>query len=218
MNACWQVFRLDLAVALRGGGAGVPLAFFLLVAVLTPLAVGGDPDLARRMSGGVIWLGAMLASLLSLERMFQPDLEDGSLAVFRTAHLPLEALGLAKCAANWLTTGLPLILMAPVAALLHGASGDSALCLTLSLLVGTPALSLLGGITAALTASMRSPGVLVPVLAAPLAAPALLFGTVASDPFLAARGEAMLLLGAFSLAALAGSPFAIAAALRQAEQ
>ena len=218
LTACWQLLRLDLATALRGGGAGVPLVFFLLVAVLAPLAVGGDPELAKRMSGGVVWLGAMLASLLSLERMFRADLEDGSLSLYSTAPLPMEAVGVTKCAANWLMTGVPIIAAAPVAVLLHGASGEFAIRLMLSLLMGTPALSLLGGITAALTAGMRAPGVLVPLLAAPLAAPALLFGTVAADPSIAARNEAMMLLGAFSLVSLAGSPFAIAAALRQAEQ
>ena len=218
VTAFGQIMRVDFAVALRGGGAGVPLAFFLLVATLTPLAVGGDPDISRRISAGVIWLGAMLASLLSLERMFRPDVEDGSLAIYHTARIPMEVLGFARCMSNWLTTGLPLILAAPVAALLHGSEGDAAARLTLALLVGTPALSCLGGIVASLTATMRAPGVLVPVLAAPLAAPCLLFGTVASDPVLAARNEAMLLLGAFSLASLAAAPFAIAAALRQAEQ
>ena len=218
MNACWHVLRLDLVAALRGGGAGVPLAFFLLVATLAPIAVGGDPGLSVRISAGVIWLGALLASLLSLDRMFRPDLEDGCLTVFLTAPVPLEALVLAKCLANWLTTGLPVIVAAPVAALLHGATIDSALNLMVALLAGTPSLSLIGGITAALTAGLRAPGVLVPVLAMPLSAPALLFGTVASDPALAASYEALLFLAAFSIAALAFAPFAISAALRQAEQ
>ena len=218
MTAFWQIVRLDLLVALRGGGAGVPLAFFLLVAALAPLAVGGDPDLSRQMSGGVIWLSALLASLLSLDRMVRPDLDDGSLALYRTAPVSLEVLALAKCLANWLATGLPIIVTAPVATLLHGTSSDAALRLVISLAAGTPAFALIGGIATALTAGMRAPGVLVPVLSAPLAAPALLFGTIAADPTNIARNEAMLFLGAFSLAALALSPFALAAALRQAEQ
>ncbi len=217
VSAGRTLLRSELRTALRGGGAGVPLAFFVLVAALAPLAVGGDPAVLERISGGVIWLGAMLASLVSLDRMFRTDLEDGSLAVFRTSAFALEWFALVKCGATWLLTGLPLLLVAPVTTLLHGASGESALRLALSLAIGTPALALLGGVTAALTAGMRAPGVLVPVLAAPLAAPVLLFGTVAADPALAARNEAALLLGAFTLAALAATPFAIAAALRQTE-
>ena len=218
MTSGWHILRLDLAGALRGGGAGVPLAFFLLVALLAPLAVGGDPELSRRLSGGIIWLGAMLATLLCVDRMFRADLEDGSLALLRTAPLPLEAVGLAKCAANWLLTGAPVLVAAPVAALLHGVSGEQALRLLLSLAVGTPALTLLGGTVAALTTGLRAPGLLIPVLSLPLAGPVLLFGTVAADPALGAHREATLLLAACTLAALAGAPFAIAAALRQADR
>jgi len=217
LTACAEILRLDVRVAVRDGAALVPLAFFLLVMALAPIIAGGDPALTARISGGTAWFGALLAFMLSVDRMFRPDIQDGSLRVLRGSGIPMEAIALAKCAAGWLTTGAALVFAAPAAGILLGLTGPAACRLAASLAAGTPALALLAGLAASLTASMRTPGLLAPLIAAPLAAPALLFGGVAANPEHGASGQAMLFLAAFSLAAAAVAPPAIASVLRQAE-
>ena len=213
MRVFAAVLARDLAVALRGGGAGVPLAFFLLVAAVLPFGIGADPATLARVSAGSVWIGALLACLLSLDRLFRADLEDGSLDILRTSPLPLEMTVLAKCLANWLTTGLPLALAVPAVGVLHGTPPAAWGGLALSLLVGTPSLTLLGSIGAALSAGLRASGLLIPVLVVPLSVPVLIFGAAAAG----SGGPAdagLLYLGAIGLAALWIAPVASAMALR----
>lgn len=212
MSAAWALFRRDVALSLRaGGGFGLALGFFVLVAVLLPLGVGRDLVMLAHLAPGLIWLGAALAALLSLDQLFQADLEDGSLDQFFFTNTPLEVLVLAKVAAHWLTTGLPLALAAPVLALLLNLDTDQWLPLIVSLLVGTPALSLIGAAAAGLTAGLRRGGLLLSLLTLPLYVPVLIFGAAA------ARGintPELLLLGGLSLFAAVVGPMAAAAALR----
>jgi heme exporter protein B len=213
------LFRHDLRLALRqGGDAGFVLGFFVLAVVLFPFGVGPEPAVLRRMAAGIVWVAALLAVLLSLDRLFQPDYEDGGLDLVVLAPLPLELAVLAKCAANWVTTGLPLALASPVLGLIADLPPQDLPILLVSLVIGTPALSLIGSIGAALTLGARRQGVLLALLVLPLYVPPLVFGTAAVAAS-AANGSArphLLLLGALSLAALALAPWAAAAALRQA--
>ena len=207
----------DLALAVRaGGGFGLALAFFLIVVVLAPLAVGAEAALLARIAPGVLWLGALLACLLSLDRMFALDAEDGSLDVLATAPIPLEGVALAKAAAHWITTGLPLTLAAPALAVLLALPGEAMAALAASLAVGTPALSAIGAFGAALTVGLRRGGLLLSLLVLPLYVPTLIFGAEATRR--AAEGldpaTPLLLLGGVTLGSLALLPFAAAAALR----
>lgn len=209
----------DLRLALRQrADAGTVVLFFVLVASLFPLAVGPAPELLLRIAPGVIWVTALLAVLLSLERLFLADYEDGSLELLALAPEPLSVMVLAKCLAHWLTTGLPVILAAPVIALLYGLDGGAFVPLIGAMLLGTPSLSLIGAIGAALTLGARRGGVLVPLLVLPLYVPVLIFGVLAVDAALAGQAARphLLLLGAVLLAALVLAPLAAAAALRQA--
>lgn len=206
------ILRRDLVLAVRvGGGTGLAIGFFLLIGTVQPFGFGADPALLARIAPAAVWTGAVLAVLLSLDRLFQADAEDGSLDQLRLAPVPLEAIVLAKCAAHWLTTGLPLVLAAPLVAVMFNLPGEGFGPLTVSLLLGTPGLTLIGAVGAALTAGLRRGGLLVSLLTLPLYVPALIFGTAA-----AAGGDpaAFLFLGALSLFALALGPFAAAAALR----
>ena len=209
----------DLRLALRQrSDAGTVVLFFVLVASLFPLAIGPAPNVLLRIAPGVIWVTALLAVLLSLERLFLADFEDGSLELLTLAPTPLSLLVLAKCLAHWLTTGLPVILAAPVIAVLYGLEADAFAPLIGAMLLGTPSLSLIGAIGAALTLGARRGGVLVPLLVLPLYVPTLIFGVLAVDAALAelpARPH-LLLLGALLLAALPLAPIAAAATLRQA--
>lgn len=207
----------DLTLAIRaGGGFGLALAFFLIVCVLVPFGVGPGGDKLAPIAPGILWLGALLACLLSLDRLFQADFEDGSLDVLATAPLPLEALAFAKTAAHWLTTGLPLTLAAPLLAVLLNMPGQAQGTLFLSLLIGTPALSMIGAFGAALTVGLKRGGLLLSLLVLPLYVPTLIFGADATRR--AAEGQAattpLLLLAAITLGSLALLPFASAAALR----
>ncbi|MEO1275459.1 MAG: heme exporter protein CcmB, partial [Pseudomonadota bacterium] len=167
----------DLALALRlGGGGAVGLAFFVLAIVLIPLGVGREPATLARIAGGVIWIAALLAALLSLDRLFQADHEDGTLEQLMLAPLPLEQVVLAKAAAHWLTTGLPMVLAGPLLGLMLQLPLAALPALGLALLAGTPALSLVGAIGAALTAGIRRGGLLLSVLVLPLYIPTLVFG------------------------------------------
>lgn len=211
------LFRRDLALAVRaGGGFGLGLSFYLIVVVLVPFAVGPEPALLARIAPGILWLGALLACLLSLDRIFALDHEDGSLELLATAPLPLEAVAATKALAHWVTTGLPLTLAAPVLGVLLDLGAPGAAWLTASLALGTPALSVIGAFGAALTVGLKRGGLLMSLLVLPLYVPTLIFGAE-----VARRGAAglavetpLMLLAGISLGAVALLPFAAAAALR----
>ena len=207
----------DLKLAARsGGGAALALSFFALVATLVPLGVGADLHLLSRVAGGVLWVAAVLAALLSLDRLFQGDFEDGSLDLIALAPLPLELTATAKIAAHWLSTGLPLTLLSPVLALMFNLPPHPTLILFLSLAIGTPAVSAVGAIGASLTLSLKRGGLILPLIILPLLAPAVIFGAgavAAALDGLPANGG-LGLLAAFSTAAVLLSPFAAAACVR----
>jgi len=209
----------DAALALKAGtDATVAVAFFVLAVVLFPLGVGPEPNVLARIAAGVIWIAALLASLLSLERLFLNDYEDGGLDLLALAPLPLEAVVLAKVAAHWLVTGVPVIVAAPLLALLLGLDAGGYGVLMLTLLAGTPSLSLIGAVGAALTLGARRGGVLLSLLILPLFVPVLIFAVAAIDAAtsgLPARPHLLLLTGVLAVA-LPLSPIAAAAALRQA--
>lgn len=207
----------DLRLALRaGGGFGLGLAFFLLVAVLVPLGVGPENATLAKIAPGILWVGALLACLLSLDRIFALDFEDGSLDLLATAPIPLEGVVAVKACAHWLVTGLPLTLAAPLLGVLLNLPGQGHGWLVTSLALGTPALSVIGAFGAALTVGLKRGGLLLSLLVLPLYVPTLIFGAEVVK-----RGAAglaveapLLLLAAITLAALAALPFAAAAALR----
>lgn len=207
----------DLTLALRaGGGFGLGLAFFLIVTVLVPFGVGPQSELLSRIAPGILWLGALLACLLSLDRVLALDWEDGTLDVLATSPLPLEAALSIKALAHWLTTGLPLVFAAPVLGVLLNLPAPGFLWLVVSLAVGTPALSVIGTFGAALTVGVKRGGLLMSLLVLPLYVPTLIFGAE-----VARRGAAetslqtpLLMLAGISLGVIAVMPFASAAALR----
>jgi len=206
----------DIRLAVRaGGGAALALAFFAAVVTLVPLGIGPDLKLLTRIAGGVLWVAAVLAALLSLDRLFQADYEDGSLDVIALSPLPLEAAALAKMAAHWLATGLPLTLLSSLLAVLYDLPWPGASALAASLLIGTPAVSAIGGIGAALTLSIRRGGLILPLIVLPLLAPAVIFGSGAVLAALYGNANGSLyFLSAFSLLAVFLSPFAAAASVR----
>jgi heme exporter protein B len=209
----------DLRLALRqGSDAALVLGFFLLAVVLFPFGVGPEPALLARIAAGILWVTALLAALLSLDRLFQADFEDGSLEALALAPLPLEFLVLAKCLAHWLSTGLPLVLMAPLLALLLQLDGAGYAPLIFTMALGTPTLSLIGAIGAALALGARRAGVLLSLLVLPLYIPVLIFGVAAVDQAVAglAIRPHLLIMAALLIAALPLAPWAAAAALRPA--
>jgi heme exporter protein B len=211
------VLGRELRLALRsGGGAGLGLAFFLIVVLLVPFGVGPETDVLARVAPGTLWIAALLACLLSLDRLFLADAEDGTLDVLALAPLPLEALVALKALAHWLTTGLPLVLIAPLLAVTLNLPGPAYPWLVASLAAGTPGLSFLGAIGAAVTVGLRRGGLLISILVLPLYIPTLIFG--ARCVVTAAEGgdpaPALLLTAGLSLGILAVAPFAAAAALR----
>ena len=219
MAALLGLFRRDLRLALRQGGeVGLVLGFFVLAVLLFPFGVGPEPELLDRIAAGIIWVAALLAAVLSLDRLFAADHADGGLDLIALSPLPLELAALAKVAAHWVTTGLPLTVISPLLALFVSLDPEGIPVLMLGLLLGTPALSLLGGIAAALTLGARRPGVLVSLVVLPLYLPPLIFGSGAVEASLTGDGAHahLLLLGAVTLAALPLAPLATAAALRQA--
>ena len=219
MAAFFGLFRRDLKLALRQGGeVGLVLGFFMLAVLLFPFGVGPEPELLARIAAGIIWVAALLAAVLSLDRLFAVDHADGGLDLIALSPLPLELAALAKVAAHWVTTGLPLTLVSPVLALFVNLDPGGIPPLVLGLLLGTPVLSLLGGIAAALTLGARRPGVLVSLVVLPFYLPPLIFGSGAVEASLSGDGARahLLLLGALTLAALPLAPLATAAALRQA--
>jgi heme exporter protein B len=209
----------DLRLAFRRpADSFMGLVFFVIALSLFPLGVGASPDVLARIGAGVIWVVALLAVLLTLDRLWQADFEDGSLELILLAPAPLELLVVTKCLAHWLTSGLLLAAAAPLLALLMGLPPAAAWALPLALLLGTPSLTLVGSIGAALLLGSRRSGVLVALLVLPLYIPVLIFGVAAVDGVVLGLGGTapMLLLGAMLLAALALAPFATAAALRLA--
>lgn len=194
------------------------VVFFVLAVVLFPFGVGPEPNILARIAAGVLWVAALFATMLGLERLFQADYEDGSLELLMLAPLPLEGVVLAKVAAHWLTTGLPLLIAAPLLAAILNMNVAGFLVLILALLLGTPTLSLIGTVGAALVLGSRRGGILLSLLVLPLYIPVLIFGVSAVDAAIGGFGvrAQLLILGAFLLASLALCPWAAAAALRQA--
>lgn len=209
----------DLRLALRlGMDSLMAVVFFVLAVVLFPFGVGPEPAILARIAAGVIWVAALLASMLSLERLFQIDWEDGSLEGLALLPMPLEAVVAAKIAAHWLTTAVPLIIAAPVLALLLDMEVRAFGALVAALALGTPTLSLIGAVGAALILGARRGGVLLALLVLPLYIPVLIFGVAAVDAAasgLPTRPHLMILAGLF-LGSLVLAPWAAAAALRQA--
>jgi heme exporter protein B len=215
------IVRRDLALALRRASDTVAvITFFVLAIVLFPLGVGPDLAVLARIAAGTIWVAALLAAMLSLDRLFLADHDDGSLDLFLVSPLPLEAVVLAKCTAHWLTTGLPLIVAAPLLAILMNMPFAGFPVLVAAMALGTPTLSLVGGIGAGLTVGVRRGGVLVPLLVLPLVIPVLIFGVAAVDRAIegANVGGQLMVLGAILLAALVLAPWAAAAGLRLAAE
>ena len=206
----------DVRLAVRaGGGAALAVAFFAAAATLVPLGVGADLWLLAQIAGGVLWVAAVLAALLSLDRLFQADFDDGSLDIIALSPLSLETISVAKILSHWLTTGVPLTLVSPLLGVLFGLPTKAIAVLSLSLLMGTPAISAIGSIGAGLTLAIRRGGLILPLVVLPLLAPAVIFGagsvlaTLNTMP-----GGALALLAAYSLAAVLLAPFAVAAAVR----
>ncbi len=219
MTALLGLFRRDFRLALRqGGDTALVLGFFILAVVLFPFGVGPEPEVLTRIAAGILWVAALLAALLSLDRLFQTDYEDGGLDLIVLSPVPLELAVLAKCAAHWVATGLPLALLSPLLALVVDLDPVAFPTLVLSLLAGTPALSLIGSVAAALSLGARRQGVLLSVLVLPLYVPPLVFGAGAVEASAAGTGPHadLLILGALTLTALALCPWASAAALRLA--
>ncbi|MEP3636000.1 MAG: heme exporter protein CcmB [Paracoccaceae bacterium] len=207
----------DLRLAFRaGGGFGLALAFFLIVVVLVPFSVGPQSDLLGQIAAGVLWLGALLACLLSLDRVLALDWEDGTLDVLATSPLPLEAALSVKALAHWLTTGLPLVIVAPILGVLLNLPSPAFGALTLSLLLGTPALSVIGTFGAALTVGLKRGGLLLSMLVLPLYVPTLIFGAEAARRGADGleTGTPLLFLAGITAGVVALMPFASAAALR----
>lgn len=210
------VYR-DLLLALRRrGDVAVALLFFVIVASLFPLGIGAEPNLLRSIAPGVIWVAALLSSMLSLGRLFAADYDDGTLEQMLLGAAPLGVVAAAKAFAHWLVAGLPLVAIAPLIALQYDLGAGLWGILALSLLVGTPVLSLLGAVGAALTLGLRGGGVLLSLLVLPLYVPVLIMGAGAVEMAAAGLGGGgqLLVLGAMLVLAAAFAPWAIAAALR----
>lgn len=207
----------DLRIAIRaGGGFGLALAFFLIVTALIPFGVGPDTAVLTRIAPGILWVGALLACLLSLDRIFALDFEDGSLDLLATAPIPLEAVVTVKALAHWLTTGLPLTIAAPVLGVLLNLAPGGYLWLFVSLALGTPALSIIGTFGAALTVGLKRGGLLLSLLVLPLYVPTLIFGAevVRRGAEAQATATPLALLAGITAGAIALLPFAAAAVLR----
>ncbi len=211
------LLQRDLALAVRaGGGFGLGLAFFLIVVVLVPFSVGPQTALLGQIAIGVLWLGALLACLLSLDRILALDWEDGTLDLLAVSPLPLEAVVSVKALAHWITTGLPLVLAAPLLGVLLNLPGPGYGWLVLSLALGTPALSVIGTFGAALTVGLKRGGLLLSLLVLPLYIPTLIFGAEAARRGAEGMDPAtpLLMLAGISAGVIALMPFASAAALR----
>ena len=221
MSAFLAIVRRDLRLALRqGSDTLMVVAFFVLTVILFPFGIGPEPNILARIAPGVTWVTALLASMLSLERLFQTDYEDGSLELLVLTPMSLEVTVLAKCLAHWLTTGLPVLIAAPLLAALLNMDGAGFGPLLATMALGTPLLTLIGAIGAALVLGARRGGVLLSLLVLPLYIPTLIFAVGAVDAAIAglpARPH-LLLMGGLLAAALPLCPWAAAAALRQAAE
>ncbi len=222
MSALSALFKRDIQVAIRiGGGAMIGVLFFMSVVTLMPFAIGPDLALLKRIGPAILWLGALLASLLALDRLLASDQEDGSLDLLTMGQAPLELAVGVKALAHWLTTALPLVIISPLLSLFLNLDLAATGAVTATLLVGTPALTFIGLIGAALTVTLRRGGLLLPVLILPLTVPVLIFGVAASNaavvgpvPF----GTPFTILCALTLMSLVIGPFAAAAALRAGQE
>lgn len=182
MSAFLSLLRRDLALSARVGGSGaLSLIFFLMIVTLVPFGLGPDLNLLARIGPAILWIAAVLATLIGLDRLFQADEEDGSLDLMIASPLPLEAVVLAKVTAHWLTTGLPLALATPLFGLLVALDATGMGAVALTLLVGTPALTFIGAVGAALTATIRRGGLILAILVLPLMIPTLIFGVSAAN-------------------------------------
>ena len=221
MSAFSALVARELKLAFRAGGEAMVLVlFFVMVGVIVPFAIGPDRPMLTRLSPGIVWIAAFLSTLLGLDRLLQADEEDGVIDELMVSETPLELILMVKALAHWLVTGLPLAILAPVLGLMLAIAPAAMLPLALSLLVGTPALTFLGLVGAALTVTLRRGGLLLSVLVLPLTAPILIFGVSIIKE--AAEGRAfttpLALLSGITLIAIVVSPIAAAAALRMTRQ
>ena len=212
------IIRRDLSLVMRqGSDAFVVLIFFVVTVTLFPLVVGPDPLILQNLASGIVWVSALLAAMLSLDRLFQTDYDDGSLELLVLSPYPLELVVLCKCLVHWLTTGLPIMLISPVLALMLNIKTGAFLYLISSMALGTPIISLLGAVGAALVLGSRRSGVLIALLIIPLTIPILLFGVAAIQA--ATEGYSasspLMFLGALLLFSIALCPWVIASSLRQ---
>jgi heme exporter protein B len=220
VSACLALLRRDVRLAWREGGAiGVALGFYLVVVAITPFGLGPDLNLLARIAPGMLWVALLLAALLSADRIFHNDYEDGTLDVVATGPLSLPLVAAVKSLAHWITTGVPLALLAPVLGLLLNLPLDAMPLLVLAMLAGTPAVSFVAGIGASLTLGLRRSGLLLALLVLPLYMPVLIFGVSTVSAAIVGPGSPwppFLMLCALSLASIVLAPIAAAAALRTA--
>ena len=218
MGTLLAIIRRDLSLVMRqGSDAFVVLIFFVVTVTLFPLGVGPDPLILQNLASGIVWVSALLSAMLSLDRLFQTDYDDGSLELLVLSPYPLELVVLCKCLVHWLTTGLPIMLISPVLALMLNIKTGAFLYLISSMALGTPIISLLGAVGAALVLGSRRSGVLIALLIIPLTTPILLFGVAAIQA--ATEGYSasspLMFLGALLLFSIALCPWVIASSLRQ---
>lgn len=221
MNGFFTIILQDLKLAIRNGGSTITLlTFYISIGVIMPIAIGPDKQLLAALSPSIVWIAALLSTLLGLERLFVADHEDGTLLVFTHADISMPAIALAKLVAHWLITALPLILATPILAVMLFMDWSTFAAIILALLLGSPALIALGGVGAAIAVTLKRGGVIAPILIMPLAIPVLIFGISATNSIAGpgASNAALLFLSAFSLLTLAFAPFAIALALRTAAE
>ncbi len=217
MRPVFALFQREWRVARRiGGGASTGAVFFLILVTVMPFALGPDLRVLAKFGPAILWISALLSTLLGLDRLFQADAEDGSLDLLINATLPLEIVVLVKCAAHWTTSILPLVIVAPLFGLMLAMDAEALEVSTLTLGVGTPALTMIGAIGAALTASLRRGGLLMAVLVLPLAIPVLIFGVAASSGGgnIVPLAKPIVVLLSMTIFSLAVAPFAAAAAIR----
>ena len=218
MDTVMAIIRRDLSLVMRqGSDAFVVLIFFIVIVTLFPLGVSPDPLILQNLASGIVWVGALLAAMLSLDRLFQTDYDDGSLELLVLSPYPLEIVVLCKCFVHWLTTGLPIMVISPVLALMLNIKTGAFLYLITSMALGTPIISLLGAVGAALVLGSRRSGVLIALLIIPLTIPILLFGVgaiqAATEGYSAS--SPLMFLGALLLFSIALCPWVIASSLRQ---
>ena len=218
MKAFQALIARDLRIAVREGGAiGIALGFYLIVVSIVPIGLGPDLQLLSRIGPGLLWVALLLSALLSVDRIFHNDHEDGTLEVIALGPLPLELVVTAKALAHWLSTALPLVIVAPVLGLLLNLEGGAYGALAFTMLIGSPAVSFLGALGAALTLSLRRGGMLVALVILPLYVPILIFGVGSVDRMTSALGsplQPLLILAAYALAMVVLAPFMAAMALR----